>query len=318
MPRSHLKRSHVQRPRSSRSSSPCSASRLRWSCSCSGPSRCCGNGIARLPDLRRGRHGGELRLCASCRRARSGCKTAWPHVIFDCDGVLVDSEPLSMRVDVQILAENGVDDERGGGAPALRRQDLRRHARRDAQRIRRELPGRCLGPEGPAPARALRDATCVPCDGVEAALEALGPQHFSVASNSPYERVETALRIARLTRFFGNRITTFEHVARGKPEPDVFIEAARRAGYAPARLHRGRGFGDGGDRRPPRRLPRCWASPAPIRTRRTRRPKLLTAGARQRFQAHGGAAAACVRKNALTLHCNTPIWGLSLLADRNT
>ena len=41
------------------------------------------------------------------------------------------------------------------------------------------------------------------------------------------------MRIARLTRFFGNRITTFEHVARGKPEPDVFIEAARRAGFAP-------------------------------------------------------------------------------------
>ena len=31
-----------------------------------------------------------------------------PPLIFDCDGVLVDSEPLSMRVDVQILAENGV------------------------------------------------------------------------------------------------------------------------------------------------------------------------------------------------------------------
>jgi HAD superfamily hydrolase (TIGR01509 family) len=70
-------------------------------------------------------------------------------------------------------------------------------------------------------------------EGVLPALEALMPQHFSVASNSPFERVEAALRITHLTRFFGNRITTFEHVARGKPEPDVFIEAARRAGYAP-------------------------------------------------------------------------------------
>jgi beta-phosphoglucomutase-like phosphatase (HAD superfamily) len=60
------------------------------------------------------------------------------------------------------------------------------------------------------------------------------PQHFSVASNSPFDRVEAALRITHLERFFGNRITTFEHVARGKPEPDVFIEAARRAGYDPA------------------------------------------------------------------------------------
>jgi beta-phosphoglucomutase-like phosphatase (HAD superfamily) len=45
--------------------------------------------------------------------------------------------------------------------------------------------------------------------------------------------VEAALRITGLTRFFGNRIITFEHVARGKPEPDVFLEAARRAGYDP-------------------------------------------------------------------------------------
>ena len=51
-----------------------------------------------------------------------------PHLIFDCDGVLVDSEPLSMRVDVEILAENGILDERGGSACALRRQDLRIHA----------------------------------------------------------------------------------------------------------------------------------------------------------------------------------------------
>ena len=70
-------------------------------------------------------------------------------------------------------------------------------------------------------------------EGIVPALEALMPQHFSVASNSPFDRVEAALRITHLTRFFGNRITTFEHVARGKPEPDVFIEAARRAGYAP-------------------------------------------------------------------------------------
>jgi HAD superfamily hydrolase (TIGR01509 family) len=70
-------------------------------------------------------------------------------------------------------------------------------------------------------------------EGIVPALEALMPQHFSVASNSPFDRVEAALRITHLTRFFGNRITTFEHVARGKPEPDVFIEAARRAGYPP-------------------------------------------------------------------------------------
>ena len=155
-----------------------------------------------------------------------------PHLIFDCDGVLVDSEPLSMRVDVQILAENGV--------VMSEAEAHRRFVGRTFSAMLDEI-SREFGVSFPADASSQKDLRLLELyetdlrvvDGVEAALEALGPQHFSVASNSPYERVETALRIARLTRFFGNRITTFEHVARGKPEPDVFIEAARRAGYAP-------------------------------------------------------------------------------------
>lgn len=155
-----------------------------------------------------------------------------PHLIFDCDGVLVDSEPLSMRVDVQILAENGV--------VMSEAEAHRRFVGRTFSAMLDEI-SREFGVSFPADASTQKDLRLLELyetdlrvvDGVEAALEALGPQHFSVASNSPYERVETALRIARLTRFFGNRITTFEHVARGKPEPDVFIEAARRAGYVP-------------------------------------------------------------------------------------
>ena len=155
-----------------------------------------------------------------------------PHVIFDCDGVLVDSEPLSMRVDVQILAENGV--------VMSEAEAHRRFVGRTFSAMLDEIAQE-FGVSFPADASTQKDLRLLELyetdlrvvDGVEATLEALGPQHFSVASNSPHERVETALRIARLTRFFGNRITTFEHVARGKPEPDVFIEAARRAGYAP-------------------------------------------------------------------------------------
>jgi HAD superfamily hydrolase (TIGR01509 family) len=154
------------------------------------------------------------------------------HLIFDCDGVLVDSEPLSMRVDVQILAESGV--------VMSEEEAHRRFVGKTFAAMLDEI-GREFGASFPANASVQKDLRLLKLyetdlravDGIESALEALGPQHFSVASNSPYERVETALRITHLTRFFGNRITTFEHVARGKPEPDVFFEAARRAGYAP-------------------------------------------------------------------------------------
>jgi len=155
-----------------------------------------------------------------------------PHVIFDCDGVLVDSEPLSMRVDVQILAENGVT--------ISEAEAHRRFVGKTFAAMLDEMSQE-FGVSFPADASTQKDLRLLELyetdlrvvEGVESALEALGPQHFSVASNSPFERVETALRITHLTRFFGNRITTFEHVARGKPEPDVFIEAARRAGYPP-------------------------------------------------------------------------------------
>lgn len=154
------------------------------------------------------------------------------HVIFDCDGVLVDSEPLSMRVDVAILAENGIV----MSEEEAHRRFVGKTFAAMLDEMRREF-----GATFPADASAQKDLRLLKLyetdlravPGVEQALEALGPQHFSVASNSPHERVETALRITHLTRFFGNRITTFEHVARGKPEPDVFIEAARRAGYHP-------------------------------------------------------------------------------------
>ncbi len=154
------------------------------------------------------------------------------HFIFDCDGVLVDSEPLSMKVDVQILAEHGI---------AMSEEDAhRRFVGRTFAAMLDEMTHE-FGISFPADTSNQKDLRLlklyerelVAVDGVEAALAALGPQQFSVASNSPYERVETALRITHLTPFFGNRITTFEHVARGKPEPDVFIEAARRAGYRP-------------------------------------------------------------------------------------
>jgi HAD superfamily hydrolase (TIGR01509 family) len=154
------------------------------------------------------------------------------HFIFDCDGVLVDSEPLSMKIDVEILAENGV---------VMSEEEA--HARFVGKTFAAMIDevAREYGVRFPSDASAQKDLRLLalyeralkPVDGVHAALSALSPQHFSCASNSPAERVAAALRIVGLVDFFGNRITTFEHVARAKPEPDVFIEAARRAGYAP-------------------------------------------------------------------------------------
>ena len=153
-------------------------------------------------------------------------------IIFDCDGVLLDSEPLSMRVDVEILAENGVVmslDE------AHRRFVGKTFAAMVAE-IEQEY-----GVRFPVDTSASKDRRLLelfemelqPVPGIQEALTEIAMTHYSVASNSPAERVAEALRITGLTPWFGSRIVTFEHVERPKPAPDIFVECARRAGADP-------------------------------------------------------------------------------------
>lgn len=149
------------------------------------------------------------------------------HIIFDCDGVLVDSEPLSMRADVEILGEHGIV---LSEAEAHRRFVGRTFA--DMIAMMERETGRTLPPDlKTRKDRRLLEIYALelrPVPGVVAALEALDLP-VSIASNSPTHRVVASLAMTGLTRFFGDRITTYEDVRHGKPAPDVFIEAARRA-----------------------------------------------------------------------------------------
>ena len=155
------------------------------------------------------------------------------HVIFDCDGVLIDSEKISMAVDMALLAENGihlseaemylrfigptfedmvVELEREYGKTLPR--DLA--ARKDAMMLehyRRELK---------------------PVPGVIPMLRQLALPK-SIATNGPRDRALEALRITGLAPFFVERLTTYEDVKNPKPAPDVYQLAASRAGFKPAR-----------------------------------------------------------------------------------
>ncbi|WP_425374186.1 HAD family hydrolase [Neorhizobium lilium] len=158
-------------------------------------------------------------------------QTATPLVIFDCDGVLVDSEPVSVRVLVDALGRKGV-------------------AMEEAEAYRRFL-GRSLA----TVTTAMRDEFGIEADAtfleemrhdlyrrfrselqpvkdVADALDGLAVRRC-VASSSQPERIRLSLTLTGLIDKFEPHIFSASMVARGKPAPDLFLHAAAQMGADP-------------------------------------------------------------------------------------
>jgi HAD superfamily hydrolase (TIGR01509 family) len=154
-------------------------------------------------------------------------------VIFDCDGVLVDSEMLSAGVLMGLMADIGLPIT----AEIFRSDFLGRSfasaAARAEQRFQRKLPDdfqmqyrrRLL---------AKMEVALHPMAGVEEVLAAMTAP-FCLATSSSPERLALSLRVTGLTPYFAGRMYTASEVERGKPAPDLCLHAARRMGIDPAR-----------------------------------------------------------------------------------
>lgn len=153
-------------------------------------------------------------------------------VIFDCDGVLVDSEPISLRLLLSTLASSGLvlspdeaDEFFLGRSLATTREILARDyglSLSDAalDDMRRDL-------------YAAFRAELQPIPGIAATLDALAAP-CCVASSSQPERIELSLRITGLWSRFEGRVFSSTMVKHGKPAPDLFLFAAERLGHEPA------------------------------------------------------------------------------------
>jgi HAD superfamily hydrolase (TIGR01509 family) len=153
-------------------------------------------------------------------------------VIFDCDGVLVDTEPISNRVLARLLTEAGlptsaeesVRDYRGRAMPSVIADATRRL-------------GRPLGFD--VAARYYAEIEEIfrrgldPVVGVVAALDRIDLPNC-VASSGPHHKMEVTLRATGLWDRFDGRIFSSTEVAAGKPAPDLFLYAAARMGFEPS------------------------------------------------------------------------------------
>jgi HAD superfamily hydrolase (TIGR01509 family) len=155
-------------------------------------------------------------------------------IVFDCDGVLVDSEPISNEVLAGLLTAAGV--------PTTTEESLERYMGGSMGAVvadaERRLGGRL--PDGLiedyyARCAAAFDARLTAVPGIEAALDALGPIAICVASSGRHAKIRHSLGLTGLLPRFDGRIFSAHDVARGKPEPDLFLHAAARMGADPAR-----------------------------------------------------------------------------------
>ncbi|GHA17856.1 haloacid dehalogenase [Devosia pacifica] len=154
-------------------------------------------------------------------------------VIFDCDGVLVDSEPLAMRVLIEAIGRQGIT--------------------LDAEHAYREFLGRSLAtisktledshgaPLGDAALQSMRTDLYAlfrqelkANSGLPEILPRLG-RPFCVASSSQPERIRLSLETTGLLPHFEGNIYSSSMVENGKPAPDLFLHAAKQMGHAPER-----------------------------------------------------------------------------------
>ncbi len=158
-------------------------------------------------------------------------------VVFDCDGVLVDSERLAAPVLAAVLSELGLPTT----AAEVERDFKGRSWEYELAVIRARRGGVEPWPDlrerYHAALFAAFDERLLPIPGVASALDALDAAGIPrcLASGSGHERIRRSLRAAGLLDRFPDRtIFSAEDVAHGKPAPDLFLHAAAQMRFDPA------------------------------------------------------------------------------------
>ena len=153
-------------------------------------------------------------------------------IIFDCDGVLVDSEHITGAYFQRYLLAQGIEDTagdallryRGSSLPVviadLEARTARKVPETFAQDFRRET-------------MAALETELVAIAGVAEALQSIAIAKC-VASNGPKQKMELSLRVTNLRHHFADHLFSAYDIQKWKPNPALFLHAASRMGVAPA------------------------------------------------------------------------------------
>jgi HAD superfamily hydrolase (TIGR01509 family) len=158
-------------------------------------------------------------------------------VIFDCDGVLVDSEPISNRVLARLLSEQGLTLTTEQSRARYQGRLLADIVADAGERLGRALPVDFAETYERERDEAFRAELAPVADAREAVLAVIAAGiRVCVASQGRRAKSELTLTLTGLRELFGaSDVFSAEQVERGKPHPDLFLHAAVTMGAEPAR-----------------------------------------------------------------------------------
>ncbi len=154
-------------------------------------------------------------------------------IVFDCDGVLVDSEPIANRVMAEAVAALGWPLSAADCIVRFKGHHFDTIIAVIEDRLGRPVPADWL-PNLRAATDAAFERELQPVPGVLKALDALAESGLAacVASQGPPEKMAVSLGVTGLRARFEGRIFSAYQVERGKPHPDLFLFAAQTMGVA--------------------------------------------------------------------------------------
>lgn len=154
-------------------------------------------------------------------------------IIFDCDGVLVDSEPIVNRVFVEMLAELGFELDYVETLREFAGSSMSHRLQATQQRFGWDVPKGFQSRFDTRLSRAMENEL-QPVPGVAEVLSDLTTPRC-VASNGTWEDMRFRLETAGLLDLLKSNMFSAAEVSQGKPAPDLFVYAAKRMGIEPSR-----------------------------------------------------------------------------------
>jgi phosphoglycolate phosphatase len=160
-------------------------------------------------------------------------KSSFDLVIFDCDGVLVESEPLACQIYVQMWEEIGIKLDYGETLREFHGVTLARRVESTARKYDWAPPANFVSLFNER-LSALTERELQPVPYIHELLESLTVPKC-VASNGSRQEINLRLKVARLAHYFGDSIFSGVEVPHPKPAPDLFLAAAESFGVHPSR-----------------------------------------------------------------------------------